>query len=118
MKTWLSSKNTRLHLSSIQKEEDNNISMMEGDRTVDMARGQRIAEANAQRSRWESKMICGKLVDDICGGISQKAVVMSWIKEMMDIAWMEVEVRQIWTVMKESQPIQKRILRMVEEQEL
>ena len=49
--------------------------MMEVDRTVDMARGQRIAEANARRSRWESRMSCGKLVDDISGGISQKAVV-------------------------------------------
>ena len=52
-------------------------------------------------------MICGKLVDDICGGISHKAVVMSWVKEMMDITCMEVQVRKIWTIMKESQPIQR-----------
>ena len=45
MKTWVTSRNTRLHLSSIQEEEDANVSEMEVDRTVDMARGQRIAEA-------------------------------------------------------------------------
>ena len=83
--------------------------MMEVDKTIDMARGQRIAEANARRSRWESRMICGKLVDNICGGISQKAVVMSWMKDMMDITRMEVQVRNIWTIMKESPPIQIRI---------
>ena len=49
LKTWVISKNTRLHLSSIQEEEDGNISRMEVDKMIYMARGKRIAEANAKR---------------------------------------------------------------------
>ena len=48
MKTWVTSRNTRLHLSSIQEEEDANVSEMEVDRRVDIARVQRIAEANSR----------------------------------------------------------------------
>ena len=40
---------------------------------VDMASGQRIGEANARRLSWQSKMICGNLVEEICSGISQRA---------------------------------------------
>ena len=38
-------------------------------------------------------MICGKLVDEICSGISQKAVVMTWLEEMLDRTWVEVQAR-------------------------
>ena len=63
-------------------------------------------------------MICGNLVEEICSGISQKAVVMTWLKEMMDITWVEVQARMIWSMMEESQTIQMRVLSMVERHEI
>ena len=61
-------------------------------------------------------MICSNLVEEICSGISQKAVVMDWLKEMLDEAWVEVRAREIWSMMGKSQPIQVRVLGMVERQ--
>ena len=112
MKTWVISKNNRLHLSYIH------VSGMDVDKTVDIARGQRIAEVNARQLSWQSKMICSNLVEEICSGISQKAVVMDWLKEMLDEAWVEVEAREIWGMMGTSQPIQVRVLGMLERQEM
>jgi hypothetical protein len=56
------------------QEEDFNL--LEVDKTVN--REQRIAEDNAR----QSKMICRNLVEEICSGIIQKAVVMDWLKVM------------------------------------
>ena len=63
-------------------------------------------------------MICGNLVEEICSGISQKAVVMTWLEEMLDRTWVEVQARKIWSMMERSQPIQVRVLGMVERQGL
>ena len=64
-----------------------------------MNREQRIAEANAWQLSWQSKMICRNLVVEICSGIIQKAVVMDWLKKMLDEAWVEVRAREIWSMM-------------------
>ena len=63
-------------------------------------------------------MICGKLVEEICSGINQNAVVMIWLEEMLDRTWVEVQARKIWSMMERSQPIQVRVLGMVERQGL
>ena len=51
MKSWLVKKK-QLHMSSIQEEEDDPVSMMEVDRTVDTGREQRKAEASAVQRGW------------------------------------------------------------------
>ena len=89
---------------------------MDVDKTVAIARGQRIAEANARQLSWQSKMICSTQVEEIRSGISKKAVVMDWLKEMLDEAWVEVQAREIWSMRGKSQPIQVRVLSMAERQ--
>ena len=39
---------------------------------------------------------------------------MDWLKKMLDEAWVEVRAREIWSMMGKSQPIQVRVLGMVE----
>ena len=53
MKSWLVMKK-KLHLSSIQEEEDDPVSMMEVDKTVDTGREQRRAEARAMQRGWQA----------------------------------------------------------------
>ena len=115
MKSWLV-KSKQFHLSSIQEEEDDPVSMMEVDRTVDTGREQRRAEASALQRGWQARVICGILVREICSGVSQKAVVSSWIDGMMEGVWMEAQTRGAWKMMMDSQQVQMKVLGMIEEQ--
>ena len=44
--------------------------MMEVDKTVDMGREQRRAEARAMQGGWQAKVIGGLIVREICSGVS------------------------------------------------
>ena len=56
------------------------------------------------------------LVREICSGVSQKAVVSSWINDMMECVWMEAQARGAWRMMMDSQQVQMKVLGMIEEQ--
>jgi hypothetical protein len=114
MKSWLVMKK-KLHLSSIQEEEDDPVSMMEVDKKVDTGREQRRAEARAMQRGWQARVICGMLVREICSGVTQKAVVSSWIDNMLECVWIEAQARGAWRMMMDSQQIQMRVLGMIEE---
>ena len=43
---------------------------------------------------------------------------MDWLKEMLNEARVEVQAREIWSMMGTSQPIQESVLCMVERQEM
>ena len=58
--------------------------MMEVDRTLDIAREQRRAEARAVQSGWQARVVCGSLAREICSRISQRAEVHSWINSMLE----------------------------------
>jgi hypothetical protein len=78
IKSWLV-KSKQLHLSSIQEEEDDPFSMMEVDKTMDIGREQRKAEAKATQESWQAKVICGMLAREICSGVSQTPEVCGYI---------------------------------------
>ena len=56
------------------------------------------------------------LAREICSGVSQKSVVLSFMNNMVEGVWMEAQAREAWRLMMDSQQVQMKVLGMIEDQ--
>ena len=86
------------------------------DPAPDPAEEQRIAEGKAKAKMWQTRMMCMGLAREICTGVSQKAVVKTWMNKLMEGLCLEVQTRKGWSGMSDNLALQVRILEMIEKQ--
>ena len=60
--------------------------------------------------------MCASLASEICTGISRRAGVRAWLDKILEELWMVSRAREAWRLIETSQPVQMRVLRMIENQ--
>ena len=82
---------------------------------VDHAKGQRLAKCKARQTEHLNRAICASLAEELCTGVGKRAGVRAWLDGLLDSVWELTQAKQAWFLVRESQEMQQKLLKMMEE---